>query len=150
MYSKAEKSTIKKEFWTSFGLYMKPVPNAAGESINWINYKTGARHIYFRMDVHTKRCSIAIEIKNPVEGERANNYEKFIFLKKKFTVHCGKDWLWIENAYDEDGLPLSKIYSEQAGVNIMNQKDWPSIISFFKERIVQLDEFWLATKVNFE
>ena len=31
MFSKQASSQLKKEFWTAFGLYMKPVPFAEGE-----------------------------------------------------------------------------------------------------------------------
>ena len=61
MYTKQEASLIKKKFWTSFGRYLQPVPNAEGETINWINYKTGIRDIFFRMDVDTRSAQIAIE-----------------------------------------------------------------------------------------
>ena len=50
MFSKQESSQLKKEFWTAFGLYMKPVPFAEGEKNNWVNYKTGEKHLAFRMD----------------------------------------------------------------------------------------------------
>lgn len=150
MYSKAEKSNIKKEFWTSFGAYLKPVPNADGEKINWVNYKTGIRHIFFRMDADTKHCSISVEIKNPLKEEQEITFGRFISLKKIFTETCGKDWNWVEDTYDEDGSSLSKIFHEKKGVNIMKREDWPEIISFFKERMIKLDEFWLLAKVNFE
>lgn len=45
MYSKAEKSKIRKDFWTAFGQYMKPVPSAEGTKVNWPNYKTGVKQI---------------------------------------------------------------------------------------------------------
>jgi len=41
---------MRKNFWTMFGQYMRPVLNANDEELNWLNYKTGARHIYFRLD----------------------------------------------------------------------------------------------------
>ena len=150
MYSKAEKSNTKKEFWTLFGMYMKPVPNAEGEIINWINYKTGVKHIYFRMDADTKLCSIAVEIKNPLKEKRKIAFDKFVSLKKIFNETCGDGWLWIENSFDEDGSPLSKIFYEKHGLNIMRKEDWSEIISFFKKRIVKLDKFWAVVKVNFE
>ena len=54
MYSKHEASQLRQEFWTPFGRYMQPVLSSEGERVNWINYKTGAKHIYFRMDAGTK------------------------------------------------------------------------------------------------
>ena len=49
MYSKAEATQLRQAFWTAFGQYMAPVPSAEGETTNWINYKTGFKHLYFRM-----------------------------------------------------------------------------------------------------
>ena len=62
MYSRAETTKIKKDFWTAFGLYMKPVPNAEGRRTNWQNYKTGIKDIYFRMKAERDFASIGIEI----------------------------------------------------------------------------------------
>ena len=39
MYSRQEASQLRKNFWTSFGQYMRPLPNADGERVNWLNYK---------------------------------------------------------------------------------------------------------------
>jgi hypothetical protein len=36
------------------------------------------------------------------------------------------------------------------GVSIFNKEDWPKLISFFKPRIVALDEFWNMVKYSFE
>ncbi len=55
MFSKQDASKLKKEFWTAFGRYMKPVLSADGEKINWINYKTGEKDIVFKMDADSKK-----------------------------------------------------------------------------------------------
>ena len=49
MYTKHEISKTRQEFWTTFGQYIKPVPNADGTKTNWKNYKTGVKHMYFRI-----------------------------------------------------------------------------------------------------
>ncbi len=67
MYSKAESSAIRKEFWIKFGQYMKPVPSASGFRVNWSNYKTGIRDIYFRMKTEQEFASIGIEISHKDE-----------------------------------------------------------------------------------
>ncbi|RZK28608.1 MAG: DUF4268 domain-containing protein, partial [Hymenobacter sp.] len=46
MYSKAEATQLRQAFWTTFGQYMAPVPSAEGWPTNWINYKTGLKHVY--------------------------------------------------------------------------------------------------------
>ena len=63
MYSKQQASLLRKNFWTRFGQYMRPVKNSEGGSINWLNYKTGIKHIYFRMDANTDHARIAIELR---------------------------------------------------------------------------------------
>ena len=62
MYSAAESSKIRQDFWTTFGQYMKPVPSAQGYRINWQNYKTGVKDVYFRMKTERDFISIGIEI----------------------------------------------------------------------------------------
>ena len=62
MYSRAETTKIRTEFWIAFGQYMKPVPNAQGRKINWPNYKTGIKDIYFRMRAERGFASIGIEL----------------------------------------------------------------------------------------
>ena len=56
MYSKEESARLRQQFWISFGQYMKPVPSASGSTVNWTNYKTGVKNIFFKMDVDKKTC----------------------------------------------------------------------------------------------
>ncbi len=150
MYSKQETATIKQSFWTSFGLYMKPVPTAAGQKNSWINYKTGIPHIYFRMVAEKRYASIAIEIANPSEEMRAMQFKQFAQLKTLFQNMAGKEWTWQENTIDSNGKPMSRIYQTLAGVSVLAEQDWPAIISFLKTRIIALDAFWEEVKYGFE
>ncbi len=150
MYGKAEASNIKKEFWTTFGLYMKPVKNAEHLTINWVNYKTGIRHIYFRMDATKREAAIAIEIKHPDAAGRALVYEQMEALKTYLEQVLEEPWIWQPVFYDEDGSSASRIFTQLDGVSIFNKEHWPAIISFFKERIIKLDLFWNDVKTQFE
>lgn len=149
MYSKAEASKIKKEFWTSFGSYMKPIPNADGEKINWVNYKTGINHIYFRLDAYKNHASASIEITHPLTDARHTVYNNFIVNRNFFEQSMREAWHWQQDFYDEHGRAISRIYTTLHGVNVLNKADWPAIISFLKDRIIQLDEFWSVIKLQF-
>jgi len=150
MYSKKEIADLKKSFWTSFGQYLKPLPNANGEGINWVNYKTGIRNIYFRMDADNKKASIGIELTDPNAEIRDQHYKKFQQFKQIFHETVNEKWTWQHKTTDEHGKPISRIYTEITGVNIFNKADWPAIISFLKPRLLALDEFWLMVKENFQ
>ncbi|WP_046247148.1 DUF4268 domain-containing protein [Hymenobacter terrenus] len=150
MYSKAEATELRQAFWTAFGQYMAPVPSAEGESRNWINYKTGLKHVYFRMQADNRRATIAIEMTHPDAGIRELFFEQFLELEALLHEALGEEWTWEPNATDANGLPYSRIYKELGGVNLFNRNDWPALISFFKPRIIALDAFWTDAQYAFE
>ncbi|MEO8171794.1 MAG: DUF4268 domain-containing protein [Sediminibacterium sp.] len=150
MYSRQETARIKQSFWTSFGQYMKPVPAAGGEKNSWVNYKTGIRHIYFRMTAEKDHASIAIELANPSQQIREIQYSQVMQFKTMLHKLSSDEWSWNMNAFDSNGMPISRISQSLSGVNVLKESDWPAIISFLKPRIVILDRFWEEIKYGFE
>ena len=131
MYSKAEVTQLRQAFWTALGQYMAPVPSAEGDTTNWINYKTGVKHVYFRMQADNRRASIAIELLHPDAGIRELFWEQFRELRPLLHETLGETWTWEADATDANGLPLSRIYTELAPANLFSRDDWPALISFF-------------------
>ena len=150
MYSKQEASQLRQEFWTTFGQYMNPVLSAEGEKINWINYKTGEKHIAFRMHADNKKATIAIELNHKDKDIQQIYFEQFLAFKNLFEDTINEEWIWQLHAHNEDGKIISKIFKEKTGVSIFQKQDWPELISFFKPRIIALDEFWSQVKYAFE
>lgn len=150
MYTKEEASRIKQEFWTVFGQYLSPYRSINGEKVNWVNYKTGVKHIYFRMNADKKQASISIDITQPDEGIQELFYEQFLELKLVLKDAIGEDWIWDLHHVDENGKTISRIYKEIKLVSIFNKSDWPVLISFFKPRILALDNFWNDAKYIFD
>jgi len=150
MYTKEEASNIRQQFWTSFGKYMSPVLSAEGNKINWINYKTGIRQLYFRMDVTKSEATIAVEVMHKEPDFAKKLYQQFLFLKTEFETVANDNWIWEELTYNEYGFALSRISMQQAPLNIFKQSDWPEIISFLKPGIISLDTFWVENKIIFE
>lgn len=150
MYSKQQASQLRHEFWTSFGQYMSPISSAEGEKINWINYKTGEKNIAFKMHADNKRASIAIELSHKDKEIQQIYFEQFLQFKNRFTETMMEEWNWQLNVFGDDGKLVSRIYKEKTGVNIFQKTDWPELISFFKPRIIALDEFWSNVKYVFE
>ena len=139
-----------KEFWTSFGQYMRPVRNSAGEITNWLNYKTGIKHIYFRMDASSGQAAIAIELHHPDVELRQEYFEKFEQLKTVLQQETGEEWSWERNAKDENGKIFSRIGAVMKQVSVFDRNDWPAIISFLNPRIIALDNFWNLVKDGFQ
>ncbi len=150
MYSKAEASQLRQEFWTSFGKYMAPIPSAEGEKINWINYKTGVKDISFRMNADNKKAIIEIELTHTDANIQQLIFEQFKELKNALQTTHNEEWIWQLHARDENEKLTSRIYTDLNNVNIFKKDDWPRLISFFKPRIIAFDEFWSEVKYGFE
>lgn len=150
MFSKAEASLIRQEFWTTLGRYLRPLSSADGEKVNWINYKTGVKHVYFRMQAENRLARIAIEITHYDTGIQELFYEQFLELKTMLHSYLGEEWEWQLHYTDMEGKIISRIYKELPNASIFNRDDWPKLISFFKPRIIALDEFWSAGKYSFD
>jgi hypothetical protein len=150
MYSRAETTKIKKDFWTAFGQYMKPVPNAEGFRTNWQNYKTGIKDIYFRMRAERDFSSIGIEITHNDPELQQLYYEQLLEFKKLLETELKESWEWEMHVFDDHGKIISRTQKVIPSLNIMNPDDWPKIISFLKPRIIALDAFWNNIKPAFE
>jgi hypothetical protein len=150
VYSKQEITQTRQRFWTSFGQYMRPVKGATGDTINWLNYKTGVRHIYFRMDVTTTFASIGIELQHPDETIRLEYFNQFQSLRSMLESSADETWDWSPAHEDESGRMISRIGKTMEGVNLFRETDWPAIISFLKPRIIALDRFWSEVRDVFE
>lgn len=150
MYSKDQASQLKQAFWTAFGQYMGPVLNTDGLRTNWINYKTGVKHIFFRMQADNKKASIAIEIAHPDPELQQLFFEQFATYKAMLHGTLNEEWEWQLHTTDDYGKTISRIFTEITSVSIFQKEDWPRLISFFKPGIIALDEFWSDAKPAFE
>jgi Zn-dependent metalloprotease len=150
MYSKDEASQIKQAFWTTFGQYISPQLSADGLKVNWVNYKTGIKYLYFKMDADKNSATIGITITHPESVIQELFFEQFREIKMMLNSYLNEEWQWALHNKDENGKTISRIYKQISGVSIYNRNDWPQLISFFKPRIIALDEFWSVGQYSFE
>lgn len=150
MYTAEEVSKIKESFWLKLGKYLAPIPGTGDEKINWINYKTGVKDLYFKMDVTRHEALIFVEIgrKSPENAEKL--YSQLQSLKTIFENTLNEKWQWESEAFNNNGQSIYRIGTKLQGVNILKEEDWPLIISFLKPRIILLDEFWSNNRMIFE
>ncbi|GHA60448.1 DUF4268 domain-containing protein [Pontibacter akesuensis] len=150
MYTREQASQLRQQFWTTFGQYLTPLLSAEGMRVNWINYKTGAKHVYFRMNADKKQGSIAIELTHPDVEMQQLVFEQLLEHKTMLHEALGEEWEWALHTTDENDRTVSRIYKEIAPANVFNKDDWPKLISFFKPRIIALDAFWSDARYSFE
>ncbi len=150
MYTNTEASAIRQKFWTSFGMYMSPVPSATLEKVNWVNYKTGIKGIVFKMDVDKNSASLAVEIFLKDTMLQHQYFEIFNSFAQQLENIKGTDWVFIRDNFIENKGNVSTLIIELKNVNVFRQEDWPAIIGFLKQNIIGLDAFWAAYKPAFE
>ncbi len=125
-------------------------PTAEGGKVNWINYKTGIKHLYFRMDANQRSGSISIEMTHPDAGIQALMFEQFQSYRAILHNEIDEEWDWMLHSTDQFGKRISSISRSITEVNIFKQEDWPTLITFFKTRIMALDRFWTDVKYGFD
>ena len=150
MFTREEASRIKQEFWTTFGRYMGPILSAEGSKVNWVNYHTTLKDVYFRMDAGKKSSAIYISMEHSDPDIQELYFEQFLELKNILRDILQEEWDWQLHVPVADGKIISRIYKEMSGVSVFNKDHWPDMISFFKTRIIGLDSFWENAKYNFQ
>lgn len=149
MYNREQASKLKQEFWTTFGQYLAPQLGADGQKVNWINYKTGHRNFFFRMDADNKEAFIGIVILQKNADLRMLFYEQLEELRGALHGMLEEEWLWETDRFDSSGRPYCSVYTILEGVSVYKREDWPVLIRFFKPRLIALDEFWSMAQYHF-
>lgn len=150
MFTRESASRIRQEFWTVFGKYMGPVLSAEGLKVNWVNYHTRLKDVYFRMDAGNKSAAIYISMEHRDHEMQQLYFEQFLESKDLLREVLKEDWDWQLHVPVEHGKVVSRIHYEVAGLSVFNRDHWPELISFFKPRIIALDAFWEDAKYRFE
>jgi hypothetical protein len=129
---------------------MAPVLSSEGEKVNWINYKTGQKDVFFRMKADSRQASIGIELHHKLASLRQVYFHQFNDFRNLLEAKTGESWTWLSEDIDEHGKVISRIFTTVSDVNILKREHWPELISFFKPRMISLDAFWNEVKYAFE
>jgi len=149
LYTHQQASLVRKEFWTILGQYLAPIPSSEGIKINWINYRTGVKHFHVKMDATDSRAFISLELDHKDPEMQRLYFEQLIAMEGIFMEIMQESWDWQLLHINEHDKPVSLIIKEFVGLKVLNKDNWPLIISFFKERILKLDQFWSIAKDQF-
>ena len=128
---------------------MSPVLSAEGSKVNWINYHTGVKDVYFRMEASNSSSAISISLEHNDSDIRELYFEQFLEFKTILHATLDEEWEW-QPSLTEDRREISRIYKALPDVSVLNRDQWPDLISFFKPRIIALDSFWENARYSFE
>lgn len=141
VYNREESIKLKKEFWTAFGIYMKKYIPVYGEKINWVNFNTNCKPIYFQLDADNKTARFYIDIRHKNETIRELFYLQIKEYQNILNENLG-ELIWIKDFINPSGIIHPRIYIELYGKSIFNKNDWKDLFEFFETKIVAIKEFW--------
>lgn len=141
MYSKEEAKTLRKDFWTSFGVYMKKYNKVYHQKIRWVNYNTKCKDIYFRLEATKKKAYFSVDLQHRDEGMRELFYEQFQELQLIIKDAFKYELTWLKN-YESSFGDSARIYTELENVNIFNKDDWSKTFQFLEQNITDAHNFW--------
>ena len=141
MLTKDEKKGLRIEFWTQLEAQLDKDRNPHGSKVQWLNYNTGVKHLYFRMEADENGARLCIDIQFPDAGIRNLYYEQFEELKNKLS-ETYKDLTWTKDFEHSNGKTIHRISVEKDGCHIFERSDWDKMQLFLKINFKKLDEFW--------
>lgn len=150
MFSKAELRAWNERFYTAFGVFMRKHQPQADWGLKWLNYHTGVKDIYFRVEADKKAGRVSIDLQQPDPGMRELFFEQFLEFRKILESYMETELIWDEAYTLPNGRIISRIYVEKKGLNIFKEDDWRDFFEFFETYLLRLDAFWADFKPAFE
>lgn len=146
MFSKEDKKLYKTNFWNEFKTLMQKERSADGKRINWLNYPSGLKDIYVRIDADKRHTYLSIDIQSKDDGIRAIIYEQFTEMRRVMEDIMGYKAEWIEHYFVTNTNEISRIWWELPDVSMFKKEDKVIIFDFLKTRLVAFDEFYSEFK----
>ena len=150
MFSKAEASAWNERFYTAFGVFMRKHEPVADYGLKWLNYQTGVKDVFFRVEADKKGGRVSIDLQHPDEGLRELFFEQFVEFRKMLESYLQTEMIWEQEYTLPNGRIISRIYVEKMGLNIYKEDDWRDFFEFFETYLTRLDAFWADFKLFFE
>ncbi|AHM61328.1 hypothetical protein D770_15370 [Flammeovirgaceae bacterium 311] len=148
MFTRDEAKAWNEKFYTLFGTYMRRHEPQAEGARQWLNYRTGVKGIFFRVEAGSKDAIASIDLQQSDEGVRRLFFDQFLEFRNALESHTGP-LLWESEYSLSSGRIISRIYQKQEGVSLFRQDDWHQIFPFFEKYLLGFDAFWADFREGF-
>ncbi len=133
MYSKEDKKTIRKKYWSQFKVYSNKRKLKAGKPGKWIMNNTGIKHLKLKFHFDTELAWAGIEIDTKNLDKRIDLFDKFEKLKTILSNSIPVQLIWELDKDISEIKSVSRIYTEKKDVNIYNIDNWKDVNKFLYE-----------------
>lgn len=147
MFTKEELKAINTKFWTAFGNLMKPHRSAEGNKVNWSNYNTKVKGLYFRLLVDKNSASVCLDFENKDEDIKELQLAQFEELKTVFNNTMPTNYLFEQVIIDN--RIIDRFSVTIGNCSLFNETTWPEMFAFYKTHVIAFDNFWTNFKELF-
>jgi len=139
MYTHEEAKQLRKDFWTLFGKRCKAVPELRDRKKKWVLYDTKITGLDLKFEVDRQSAKVMIELNHRNENKRLDLFERLQQYKSILEDGFENGLIW-EFLYErESGEEVCRIYTEQRGLDIHRQNQWPDIFNFLIDNMLKLE-----------
>lgn len=142
MFSKEEAKQLKLDFWSGLNEKLELEKGLHANKVNWMNFNTKIKHIYFRMEADETVARLCIDIQFLDKGIRDLYYEQFTEFEKILAESFDTKIHWQPIHEHWNGKEIARISVQKKEVNILNRDDWEAMHLFLVENFVKLEHFW--------
>jgi len=142
MFTKEEEKQIRFDFWSELNDQLDQVRGVNGNKVNWTNFNTHIRHLYFRMEADQQGTRLCIDLQFPDESIRSLFYEQFTEFEQKLSDHFGDLLIWTPRFDHTNGKEIARIAISLDGPNLFKREDWPAMHTFLVDNFKKLERFW--------
>ncbi len=142
MLKKEELRHLRIDFWSEFENFNKKKRTANNRKINWANYRSGIKDIYFRLDFSTSEAYLSIDLQMRDPGVRELVWDQFMETENLLKQFVGEPILFEKDVLTKEHLEIHRILWKLDDVSIINKSDYPKVIQYLSEKIQGLDAFW--------
>ncbi len=134
MFSKKESKLLREQFWISFG---KSFPR------KWILHNTKIKGVSLKFHFDVQRAIVAMDIEDLQEEKHTELWDKLYALRGIILSEYLPD-IMFEKAYIlENNKEITRIYIQKDNVSIHNKQTWEETMIFFKEKMLQMEAFFV-------
>lgn len=134
MFSKQEASTLRHQFWTTFG---KSFPR------KWLLYNTKIKGLSLKFEANKKVAMVCMDIAHPDQIATKLLYQQLDSLKTIFESEI-PSIIYDEDYQLENGKTISRIYTSlNHKFNIHNKDTWKTCFEFFVDTMPIFERLFL-------
>ncbi|MCF0206176.1 MAG: DUF4268 domain-containing protein [Bacteroidales bacterium] len=147
MYSKAEASQIRRQFWIQFDEYSR---SYLGKHGKWMTYNTGVKDLVLKFNISRTQANVMMAVESRNEDLRFDIFCKLHECELVLNGFLGEGWIWDEMHILENGKPVCALYKQIEDVDIYDQECWEKVHHFFAEEMTRLEKALVEIRPFFE